>query len=48
MPYKFKPSAHTLLWASFDRILAAQAIHEDLILLSNGAGLDKFAVRREW
>jgi PIN domain nuclease of toxin-antitoxin system len=32
----------------FDRLLAAQAIHEDLTLLSNDASLDKFAVRREW
>jgi PIN domain nuclease of toxin-antitoxin system len=32
----------------FDRILSAQAIHEDLILLSNDADLDQFAVRREW
>lgn len=32
----------------FDRMLAAQAIHEDLILLSNDAQLDQFAVRREW
>jgi PIN domain nuclease of toxin-antitoxin system len=32
----------------FDRMLAAQAIHEDLILLSNDATLDQFAVRREW
>ena len=32
----------------FDRMLAAQAIHEDLILLSNDASLDQFAIRREW
>jgi PIN domain nuclease of toxin-antitoxin system len=32
----------------FDRMLAAQAIHEDLTLLSNDANLDQFAVRREW
>jgi PIN domain nuclease of toxin-antitoxin system len=32
----------------FDRMLAAQAIHEDLTLLSNDANLDLFGVRREW
>jgi PIN domain nuclease of toxin-antitoxin system len=32
----------------FDRMLAAQAIHEDLILLSNDVNLDPFGVRREW
>lgn len=32
----------------FDRMLAAQAIHEDLLLLSNDAQLDVFGVRREW
>jgi PIN domain nuclease of toxin-antitoxin system len=32
----------------FDRMLAAQAIHEDLPLLSNDAQLDVFGVRREW
>jgi PIN domain nuclease of toxin-antitoxin system len=32
----------------FDRMLAAQAIHEDLTLLSNDANLDQFAVCREW
>ncbi|WP_263353827.1 type II toxin-antitoxin system VapC family toxin [Acidicapsa acidisoli] len=32
----------------FDRMLAAQAIHEDLTLLSNDADLDTFGVRREW
>ena len=32
----------------FDRMLAAQAIHEDLILLSNDATLDQFGLRREW
>lgn len=32
----------------FDRMLAAQAIHEDLILLSNDATLDHFSLRREW
>lgn len=32
----------------FDRMLAAQAIHEDLPLLSNDAQLDIFGVRREW
>jgi len=32
----------------FDRMLAAQAIHEDLPLLSGDAQLDAFGVRREW
>jgi len=32
----------------FDRMLAAQAIHEDVPLLSNDAQLDAFGVRREW
>ena len=32
----------------FDRMLAAQAIDEDLPLLSNDAQLDVFGVRREW
>ncbi len=32
----------------FDRMLAAQAIHEDLPLLSNDPQLDIFGVRREW
>lgn len=32
----------------FDRMLAAQAIHEDIPLLSNDAQLDIFGVRREW
>lgn len=32
----------------FDRMLAAQAIQEDLILLSNDTQLDSFQVRREW
>jgi PIN domain nuclease of toxin-antitoxin system len=32
----------------FDRMLAAQAIHEDLPLLSNDTQLDVFGVRREW
>ena len=32
----------------FDRMLAAQAIHEDLPLLSNDVQLDAFGVRREW
>jgi PIN domain nuclease of toxin-antitoxin system len=32
----------------FDRMIAAQAIHEDCILLSNDANLDLFGVRREW
>jgi PIN domain nuclease of toxin-antitoxin system len=32
----------------FDRILAAQAIHEDVPLLSNDVQLDSFGVRRAW
>jgi PIN domain nuclease of toxin-antitoxin system len=32
----------------FDRMLAAQAIHEDLILISSDQRLDAFGVRREW
>jgi PIN domain nuclease of toxin-antitoxin system len=32
----------------FDRMLAAQAIHEDLPLLSNDTQLDVFGVRRDW
>jgi PIN domain nuclease of toxin-antitoxin system len=32
----------------FDRMLAAQAIHEDLPLVSNDQQLDAFGVRREW
>ncbi len=32
----------------FDRMLAAQAIHEDLPLISNDQELDVFGVRREW
>ena len=32
----------------FDRMIAAQAIHEDCILLSNDASHDLFCVRREW
>lgn len=32
----------------FDRMLAAQAIHEDIPLLSNDPQLDLFGVRREW
>jgi PIN domain nuclease of toxin-antitoxin system len=32
----------------FDRMLAAQAIHENMPLLSNDSQLDVFAVRREW
>jgi PIN domain nuclease of toxin-antitoxin system len=32
----------------FDRMLAAQAIHENMPLLSNDAQLDVFGVRREW
>jgi PIN domain nuclease of toxin-antitoxin system len=32
----------------FDRMLAAQAIHEDMALISNDEQLDVFGVRREW
>jgi PIN domain nuclease of toxin-antitoxin system len=32
----------------FDRMLAAQAIHEDLALISDDEQLDVFGVRREW
>jgi PIN domain nuclease of toxin-antitoxin system len=32
----------------FDRMLAAQAIHEDLPILSNDPQFDLFGVRREW
>jgi PIN domain nuclease of toxin-antitoxin system len=32
----------------FDRMLAGQAIHENLPLLSNDSQLDVFGVRREW
>ena len=32
----------------FDRMLAAQAIHEDVPLLSNDSQLDAFGTRREW
>lgn len=32
----------------FDRMIAAQAIHEDIPLLSNDPQLDIFGVRREW
>jgi PIN domain nuclease of toxin-antitoxin system len=32
----------------FDRMLAAQAIHENISLLSNDPLLDVFGVRREW
>lgn len=32
----------------FDRMLASQAIHEDLPLLSNDEQLDQFGVRRIW
>jgi len=32
----------------FDRMLAAQAIHEDLPLVSSDQQLDVFGVRREW
>jgi len=32
----------------FDRMLVAQAIHEDMALVSSDAQLDAFSVRREW
>ncbi len=32
----------------FDRMIAAQAIFEDLALISNDEQLDVFGVRREW
>lgn len=32
----------------FDRMIAAQAIHEDMPLLSNDSQLDVFSVRRQW
>ena len=32
----------------FDRMLAAQAVHEDMVLLSSDKQLDQFNVRREW
>ena len=32
----------------FDRMLAAQAIQEDMSLISNDSQLDQFGVRREW
>ena len=32
----------------FDRMLAAQSIHEDLALISNDERLDIFGIRREW
>jgi PIN domain nuclease of toxin-antitoxin system len=32
----------------FDRMLAAQAIHEDLPILSNDPQIDCFGARREW
>jgi PIN domain nuclease of toxin-antitoxin system len=32
----------------FDCMIAAQAIHEDLALISNDDQLDVFGVRREW
>jgi PIN domain nuclease of toxin-antitoxin system len=32
----------------FDRMLAAQALHEDMPLLSNDPQFDVFGVRREW
>lgn len=39
-------AAHTRI--PFDRTLAAQVIHEDLILLGNEVSLDNFGIRREW
>lgn len=39
------PGAHR---DPFDRMLAAQALHEDIPILSNDAQLDVFGVRREW
>jgi PIN domain nuclease of toxin-antitoxin system len=39
------PGAHK---DPFDRMLAAQAIDEDIPLLSNDPQLDVFGVRREW
>jgi PIN domain nuclease of toxin-antitoxin system len=32
----------------FDRMIAAQAIHEDMPLLSTDTQFDQFGVRREW
>jgi PIN domain nuclease of toxin-antitoxin system len=32
----------------FDRMIAAQAIHEDMPLLSSDSQLDVFSVRRQW
>ena len=32
----------------FDRMIAAQSIHENMALISNDAQLDVFGVRREW
>jgi PIN domain nuclease of toxin-antitoxin system len=32
----------------FDRMLAAQAIHENIPIISNDPCFDRFAVRREW
>lgn len=32
----------------FDRILAAQALHENLTLLSNDTKLDAFGIHRVW
>ena len=32
----------------FDRILAAQALHENLTLLSNDTKLDAFGIKRFW
>jgi PIN domain nuclease of toxin-antitoxin system len=39
------PGAHK---DHFDRMLAAQSIHENIPLLSNDPLLDVFGVRREW
>lgn len=39
------PGAHR---DPFDRMLAAQAIQEDIPLISNDSQLDQFGVRREW
>jgi PIN domain nuclease of toxin-antitoxin system len=32
----------------FDRMIAAQSLHEDMALISNDEQLDVFGVRREW
>lgn len=32
----------------FDRMLAAQAVHENIPIISNDPCFDQFAVRREW